>query len=83
MKKRSFTMLLAGVMALSMTVAGCGKQADGGPFTPTKNINWTVTSSAGGGSDIFTRMIADVMKNEDLVNGQTVVVTNKTDGAGV
>ena len=82
MKKRSFTMLLAGVMALSMTVAGCGKQADGGPFTPTKNINWTVTSSAGGGSDIFTRMIADVMKNEDLVNGQTVVVTNKTDGAG-
>ena len=82
MKKRTLAALLVGVMAFSMTVAGCGKEADGGPFTPTKNINWTVTSSAGGGSDIFTRMIADVMKNEDLVNGQTVVVTNKTDGAG-
>lgn len=40
------------------------------------------TSSAGGGSDIFTRMIGDIMTTNGMVNDQTIVVTNKTDGAG-
>lgn len=30
----------------------------------------------------FTRKIGDIMTAENLVNGQTIVVTNKTDGAG-
>lgn len=51
-------------------------------FKPEKTIQWMCTSSAGGGSDIFTRMISDIMTTNDLVNGQTIVVTNKTDGAG-
>ena len=51
-------------------------------FTPSKNITWICTSSAGGGSDIFSRKIADIMKNDDLVNGQTIVVSNETDGSG-
>lgn len=45
-------------------------------------FSWMCTSSAGGGSDIFTRKIGDIMTAENLVNGQTIVVTNKTDGAG-
>lgn len=84
MKKKVLAMVLTGVMTLSAALTGCGKSdvAADGTFTPTKTVNWMVTSSAGGGSDIFTRMIADIMKNEDLVNGQTIVVTNKTDGSG-
>ena len=83
MKKKLVAMVLVGVMALSTIVTGCGsKKADDGTFTPTKNIDWTCTSSAGGGSDIFTRMISDIMTSEDMVNGQTIVVTNKTDGSG-
>ena len=84
MKKKLMATVLAGVMAVSMLVTGCGGSKDikDGKFTPSKSIQWMVTSSAGGGSDIFTRKIGDIMTAENLVNGQTIVVTNKTDGAG-
>ena len=83
MKKKLLAAMLVGIMALSTVVTGCGsKQADDGTFTPEKTIQWMCTSSAGGGSDIFTRMIGDIMTTNDMVNGQTIVVTNKTDGAG-
>ena len=81
--KKKIALALAGLMMLS-TVAGCGKKDVGedGKFTPQDTINWTVTSSPGGGSDIYTRMISDIMTKNELINGQTVVVTNKTDGSG-
>lgn len=84
MKKKLVATVLAGVMALSVAMTGCGSSSDtaDGTFTPTKSIQWMCTSSAGGGSDIFTRKIGDIMTAENLVNGQTIVVTNKTDGAG-
>lgn len=82
MKKKLLATLLVGVMALSTVVSGCGSKKSDGPFVPEKAIQWMCTSSAGGGSDIFTRMIGDIMTTNDMVNGQTIVVTNKTDGAG-
>ena len=84
MKKKLMATVLAGVMAVSMLATGCGGSKDikDGKFTPSKSIQWMCTSSAGGGSDIFTRKIGDIMTAENLVNGQTIVVTNKTDGAG-
>ncbi len=89
--KKVFALTLALMMTLSL--AACGgskteKPAEGGDaaetaaFVPEKNITWICTSSAGGGSDIFSRMISDIMKNEDMVNGQTIVVSNETDGSG-
>lgn len=82
-------------LALLMTasLAACGSSSSGSAsssdgsgdtsgFVPTKNITWTCTSSAGGGSDLFTRKISDIMSAENLVNGQTIVVSNETDGAG-
>ena len=84
MKKKLMATVLAGVMAVSMLATGCGGSKDikDGKFTPSKSIQWMCTSSAGGGSDIFTRKIGDIMTAENLVNGQTIVVTNNTDGAG-
>ena len=82
MKKKLLATLLVGVMALSTVVTGCGGKKNDGTFTPEKTIQWMCTSSPGGGSDIFSRMISDIMTTNDLVNGQTVIVTNKTDGAG-
>lgn len=90
--KKVFALTLALMMTLSL--AACGgskteKSAEGGKaaaetsaFVPEKNITWICTSSAGGGSDIFSRKIADIMSNEDMVNGQTIVISNETDGAG-
>ena len=51
-------------------------------FKPTKDIEWVVTSSPGGGSDIYSRFISDAMTKANLANGQTFLVTNKTDGGG-
>ena len=83
MEKRLLAGIMAGVMAASVLVTGCGgsKDVKDGTFTPTKTIQWMCTSSAGGGSDIFTRKISDIMTAQNLVNGQTIVVTNKTDGS--
>lgn len=59
-----------------------GGSGGGEGFVPTKTVTWICTSSAGGGSDIFSRKIADIMTAEDMVNGQAVVISNETDGAG-
>lgn len=81
MKKKSI-ILLAGVLTLTALITGCGdKKTSSGAYTPSSTINWTVTSSPGGGSDIFTRMIGDIMTKEKLVD-ETIIVTNKTDGNG-
>lgn len=80
--------LIALVLALLMiaTLAACGgggsASKDDGPFTPSKTVTWICTSSAGGGSDIFSRKITDIMTTEGMVNGQAMVVSNETDGAG-
>ena len=76
-------MAMAALMMVS-AVTGCTSKAvsSDGTFTPKETINWTVTSSPGGGSDIYTRMISDIMTKENLVNGQPIIVTNKTDGSG-
>lgn len=60
--------------------AGADTEAATG-WEPTGNITWYVTSSPGGGSDIFTRKITDIMTTGGLVS-KTFLVTNKTDGGG-
>lgn len=88
--KRLIALSLALVTALSLTACGgsstsgstSGGSSDTASYTPSGTITWVCTSSAGGGSDIFSRKIAEIMTNEDLVNGQTIVVDNQTDGAG-
>lgn len=83
MKKTNIVLAMAVVMAAAAMTGCAGKSAgNDGPFTPKETINWTVTSSPGGGSDIYTRMISDIMTKEDMVSGQPIIVTNKTDGSG-
>ncbi|KAE9634013.1 tripartite tricarboxylate transporter substrate binding protein [Defluviitalea raffinosedens] len=80
--KKQLAVLLTGVLALSTLLAGCqGKGGSSKSYAPASSIDWMVTSSPGGGSDIFTRMITDIMKTEGIVDS-TFVVTNKTDGGG-
>ena len=81
--KKLLTLSLTAALALSL--AACGGESSinpDGTFTPRSTITWVCTSGAGGGSDIFSRKIAEIMTNEDMVNGQTIVVSNETDGAG-
>ena len=50
-------------MSISL-LAGCGgseRLPAAAPFVPKNTINWMCTSSPGGGSDIYTRKIIDIM----------------------
>ncbi|MDT3360044.1 MAG: tripartite tricarboxylate transporter substrate binding protein [Spirochaetota bacterium] len=82
---KKLAILLGILLLVSMSVFAAGQAEAAGAakaFVPTKNIEWYVTSSPGGGSDIFTRTIMDIAVAENLLNGQNVVVQYKTDGAG-
>ncbi len=83
MKKIAMLLVVLAVVSMSVFAAGQAEAAGAAKtFTPSKNIDWYVTSSPGGGSDIFTRTIMDIAVAENLLNGQNVVVQYKTDGAG-
>mgnify|MGYP001355367495 CR=1 FL=1 len=79
--KKKLIAAVTGLMTMAMVLSGCGAAKDGGAYKPASNVTWIVTSGPGGGSDIFTRMISDIMTSENIVDS-TFVVTNKTDGGG-
>ena len=90
MKKR-ISLLLTLAMSLAMLTACGGGDASGSAagsasgeaagFTPSTEIDWICTSSPGGGSDIYSRMITDIMTTEGWVT-ETFLVNNLTDGGG-
>jgi putative tricarboxylic transport membrane protein len=83
MKKHVLVIVLVLIAAFASPLfAQGGTEASSAGFVPSKDIEWFVTSSPGGGSDIYTRIISDIMTRLDLVNDQTFLVTNKTDGGG-
>lgn len=63
---------------LAIMVAPCGVPAQ--PF-PSKPIEFVVPGNPGAGSDIFARLIADIVRKEKLV-AQPIVITNKGGGGG-
>ena len=67
--------------AASVFANGTGEEAEGSPWEPSKNVEWVVTSSAGGGSSIFTQTIVEIIETEGLV-GQDIIINYKTDGGG-
>ena len=70
-------MVIAGILF----AGGSTESKKGEGFAPAKDVEWYCTSSPGGGSDIFTRTIIDVIAKEKLLDTNFVVVY-KTDGAG-
>lgn len=81
-KLLSIVLVLLVLLAMPVFAAGTSEASGSEGFVPTRDIEWYCTSSPGGGSDIFTRNLMDIMVAEDLVNGKNVVIQYKTDGAG-
>ena len=75
MKKR-FAILLALVAALGLLSGSA--LAD---WKPSANVEWYITSSPGGGSDIYTRKIIEIIQANGWVD-RTFLPTNLTDGGG-
>ena len=82
MKKYLALLLALAMMLTLLTACGDDSTSEDGTFTPSDTITWYCTSSPGGGSDIFSRKITDIITVNDWANGQTFVVDNKTDGSG-
>lgn len=73
------TMLTAGLVGLSAIVAGAaGAQGDSAASFPTRPIHLIVGFAAGGGNDLFARLVGQKL-SENI--GQPVIVENKA-GAG-
>lgn len=79
MKKKC--VLSLAVILTAVIFVGRGNFAMAAEWQPSKNIDWVVTSGPGGGSDIYTRMITNIMTKDGIVS-RTFLVTNKTDGGG-
>lgn len=79
------TSVSAMLLAVSLPLLANGQQDAGGKsgtFVPKKQVTWYCTSSPGGGSDIFTRAIVDIINSKKLIGDQNIVVQYQTDGAG-
>lgn len=78
--KKLLSLLVA--IVLTFSLAACGKEeASQEAFVPTGDIEWVVTSSAGGGSSIFTQNIVDIINSYGFVD-QTITINYQTDGGG-
>jgi putative tricarboxylic transport membrane protein len=67
------------LVATALTVVfGAAAQAD---WKPAKPVEFIVTSSPGGGTDNFARMVQSIIAKHKLME-QSVVVTNKGGGSG-
>lgn len=76
--KKVLLLALALMMILSV---GCQQQVESETFEPSGDVEWVVTSSAGGGSSIFTQQIVDIIAKEGLVD-ETITINYQTDGGG-
>ena len=85
MKKLLFNVMLLMVFAVSWGFAGgqqgAGSTESGEGWKPSRNVEWFIPSSAGGGSDIFARIIADILVKEGIVT-TPITVINRGDGGG-
>src|SRR5690554_5505190 len=94
--KKSLLIGLILLLALSLVVVGCGQKEEApkkDPATeeqgnevaegwaPTKSVELVVPYSAGGGSDIYGRITADLMQKLGL-SDQPFMVVNKPGGSG-
>ena len=72
---------LAACLSLSTLIATSFAVSPAFAWQPTKPIEFVVTSSPGGGTDNFTRMIQSIIMKYKLID-QPIVVSNKGGGSG-
>ena len=79
MKRR---IAIVAMLIVAMAVfAGGSKESGDGPFTPSRDVTWTVTSNPGGGSDIFTQEAKNAMSTNGISDAN-IVIDYVTDGGG-
>lgn len=74
--KKLLGVVLAGVMAVSLTACSGGGSSDSLP----KNVELQVPAKAGGGTDVTARALATQVSKD---SGSNLAIQNNTDGSGV
>lgn len=78
---------LAAFLAAGLVVAGCAGVGGGGGSQgqaenyPSDTLQWTVAFGPGGGNDIMSRTLADILEKENLYP-EDIVITNREGGSG-
>lgn len=80
MKKTRRSIITMLILAVFISAIGIGTVFGAGPF-PEKPITIVVHASAGGGSDMFARMIAQGIQNNKILP-QPIIIENKPGGSG-
>lgn len=86
MKKHRIITVIALLALMVTSAAGCSnsgksKAANSTGWVPTKPIELVVTSSAGGGSDLFARTMVKIISDNNFCP-QPINVVNKSGGGG-
>lgn len=79
--KKSLILILALMVVISLLASTAIFASAESSFEPSGNIEWYITSSPGGGSDIYTRKIIEIISGNGWVTN-TFLPTNLTDGGG-
>lgn len=74
-RTRYFVMLLAGACLALMSAAASAQ-----PY-PSKSIEFVVHTAPGGGTDLFARVVTDILQKEKILT-QPLLVANRTGGGG-
>ena len=80
MKKTALIAMILCFVVGSLFANGTQEAGDD-TWSMTKNAEWVVTSSAGGGSSIFTQNIVEIIKAEGLAD-KDIIINYQTDGGG-
>jgi putative tricarboxylic transport membrane protein len=69
------------IAALSAAAVACAAAAAAQPY-PSRTVEFVVHVNPGGGTDVFARLVTEIMTREKMVS-QPLVVQSRTGGAGV
>lgn len=74
LSKRLFVLLAGFVVASVLSVASA-------QYDPTRQLNWTIAFGPGGGNDIMSRTLIQILQKYDLYHGN-IVAQNREGGSG-
>ncbi|WP_293781124.1 tripartite tricarboxylate transporter substrate binding protein [uncultured Aeromicrobium sp.] len=71
-----------GAAVLAVSLGACGSSsADGGEDYPSQDLDWTIAFGPGGGNDIMSRKLAEIIEAEDLYP-EDIMLENREGGSG-
>src|SRR5690625_2173412 len=82
LKKNALLLASAATLLATVTACGAGTSVQENPDDyPSKEMDWTVAFGPGGGNDIMSRTIVDILNEENLYP-EDIAVENREGGSG-